>query len=127
MKKFSQKITESDITIDFKAERGENYSTDIEDLRDDMEDSVDFTKLEGEWEIDSIISVSQEPPKTNESSSIIVNADIAGKDVKRGDFIYITALIHRKGNSAYHQSQMGVLKTRIVDIYNSLLILNTLK
>jgi hypothetical protein len=118
MKKFTEINFKKDLNKD-------NISNDIENLDNQIEDSMhDNCKLDGEWEISSIIDISTEQP-VNEA--IIINADLGNKNVKRGDEIYITALIHRKGDTAYHQQQMGVLKVRVVDIYNSLFILNSLR
>jgi hypothetical protein len=123
MKKFTD-LTKKDSKLDFEKDKPSLISNDIEDLDNQISDEVEGTKLEGEWEIQSIIDVSTEPPKTNEA--IIVNADIGNKEIKRGEFIYITALINKKGRP-YHQSQMGVVKTRVVEIYNTLLVLNSIK
>ena len=123
MKKFST-ITDKDYSLDFeKSKKDKVLSTDISSLDNQIEDEIEGTKLEGEWDIINIIDVSKEMP-TNEA--IIINAELGDKTVKRGDYIYITALIQKKG-SQFHQNQMGVIKVRVVDIYNSLLMLNNLK
>jgi len=127
MKKFTDKKEEYE-SIEFnKDKRGSKLaSNDIETLDGQVEDTFKEFKVDGEWEIDEIIDVSKHEPVTNEA--IIINAELGQKGVKRGDFIYITALIHRKEQSAYyHQTQMGVIKCRITDIYNNLLVLNGLK
>jgi len=126
MKKFSkivEDITNKEVSIDFKKDKEEDLSNDITELDDQLSDEIKSTILDGEWEIVNIIDVSTEKP-TNES--IIINAELGNKEVKRGDFIYITALINKKGKP-YHQSQMGVLKVRVIEIYNTLLVLNSLR
>jgi hypothetical protein len=127
MKKFSENISDKDSSLEFKTGRKgkETTSHDVEKMDDMMADESEKTKLDGEWEIVSIIDVSKNEPDLNES--IIVNAELGDKSVKRGDYIYVTAMIHRKGGSAYHQQQMGVIRCRVVDIYNNLFILNNLK
>lgn len=123
MKKFSV-ITNKDYSLEFeKSKKDKELSSDISSLDDQIEDELDSSKLDGEWDIINIIDVSKEMP-TNEA--VIINAELGDKTVKRGDLIYITALIQKKG-STYHQNQMGVLKVRVVDIYNTLLILNNLR
>jgi hypothetical protein len=122
VKKFSD-ITKKDEFIDFKKNINQKLSTDVINLNTQIFDEISGTKLDGEWEIVNIIDVSIDKPA---NEAIIINAELGGKDVKRGDFLYVTALINKKG-AAYHQSQMGVLKVRIVEIYNSLLVLNSLK
>ena len=123
MKKFS-KIVDKDYSLDFeKSKKDKELSTDISKLDDQIDDEIEGTKLDGEWDIINIIDVSKEMP-TNEA--IIINAELGDKTVKRGDYIYITALIQKKGNQ-FHQNQMGCLKVRVVDIYNTLLMLNNLR
>jgi hypothetical protein len=97
---------------------------DLEKINDQIEDAVEDTKVNDEWVIDSIIDVSKNEPLTE---SIIINAELGDRTVKRGDDVYITAMLHRKANEPYHQQQMGVLKARITDIYNNLHILNTIR
>jgi len=126
MKKFSkivEDITNKETSIDFKKDKEEELSNDITELDDQVSDEVKSTILDGEWEIVNIIDVTTEKPM---NEAIIINAELGDKEVKRGDFIYITALINKKGRP-YHQSQMGVLKVRVVEIYNTLLVLNSLR
>lgn len=130
MKKFSD-ISDKDASMDFKKKKqSKDLSTDIDNLDDQVSDEVKSTILDGEWEIQSIMNVSTEPPSEDEIKSneaIIINAELGNEPVKRGDFIYITALINKRGSSSYHQSQMGVIKVRVVEIFNTLLILNQLR
>ena len=91
MKKFTERITDKNSKLDFERKGGETLSDDIEDLQSDMNDSAEETKLDGEWVIDSIIDVTKNDPNLNEA--IIVNAELGDKTVKRGDYIYVTALI----------------------------------
>lgn len=125
MKKFSS-ISDKTSSLDFKKDKSKNLSTDIEKLDDQLESEVQGTKLDGEWEIVSVIDVSTQKPNVNET--IIINAELGSGEIKRGEFIYITAQIKKPGQTqAYHQSQMGVIKVRVVDIYNTMSILNNLR
>lgn len=125
MKKFSD-ISDKNTSLEFKKDKPKTISNDVEKLDDQISNNIDGTKLDGEWEIVNVIDVSSnKPPHIDES--LIINAELGGKDVKRGDYVYITALIHRKGSGDYHQNQMGVLKARITDIYNNLFVLNSIK
>ena len=127
MRSFSENINDKEDSIEFKTKRGkkETTSSDVEKLDDLMGDEAQKTSLDGEWEIVSFIDVSKNEPDLNEA--IIVNAELGDKNVKRGDYIYVTAMIHRKGGAAYHQQQMGVIRCRVTDIYNNLFILNSLR
>jgi len=126
MKKFTENINDKETSLEFKTQRDEKEITsdDLDKIDKMIDDESDDTTVDGEWVIDSIIDVSKNQP-TNEA--IIVNAELGDKTVKRGDYIYITAMIHKKGSSPYHQQQMGVLKVRVTDIYNNLFILNSLR
>lgn len=134
MKKFTETlkndISDKKNSMEFDKDKEEDLSNDVEDLDDQIDDQVNSTKLEdGEWQIKSILSISNDPPTEEElkqNEAIVVNAELGSKPIKRGDYIYITALINKKGNYT-HQNQMGVVKTRIVEIYNSLLVLNQLR
>lgn len=128
MRKFSN-ISDKNSSLEFKKDKTNNLSNDIDSLDDQLSDEVKSTILDGEWQIDSILSISSEPPtedqiKSNEA--IVINAELGKEPVKRGDFIYITALINKRGSSMIHQSQMGVIKVRVVEIYNTLMVLNQL-
>lgn len=129
MKKFSD-ISDKNSSLEFKKDKAKDLSNDIDSLDDQLSDEVKSTILDGEWQIDSVLSISSEPPtedqiKSNEA--IVINAELGKEPVKRGDFIYITALINKRGSSMIHQSQMGVIKVRVVEIYNTLMVLNQLK
>lgn len=126
MRKFTENISDKTEKLDFesKKKKGDTLSDDVEEMQGELQDSAKSTKLDGEWEIASIIDVSKNKP-VNEA--IIINAELGDKTIKRGDDIYITAMIHRKGSTAYHQQQMGVVKVRVTDIYNNLFILNSLR
>jgi hypothetical protein len=124
MKKFTD-ITNKTSSIDFNKKKSKNLSTDIQSLDNQLESEVEGTKLDGEWEIVSVIDVSANPP-TNEA--LVINAELGSQEVKRGDYIYITAQIKKPGQTQmYHHSQMGVLKCQVRDIYNTMYILNSLK
>jgi hypothetical protein len=83
-------------------------------------DNVKLELVDGDWEIGQVIDVSTEPPI---DESIIVNPHLSGNPVKRGDFIYITAVLNKPGGRITPNS-VGVIKARVVDIYNSILPLN---
>jgi hypothetical protein len=122
MKKFSKLIKED--SIDFQKGEQVNISNDVNDLDSQIISGLDELKLDGSWEIESIIDVSMQEP-TNEA--IIINAELGNTQVKRGDFLYITAQLRKPGDTAFHQSKMGCIKVRVVEIYNTLMILNSLK
>ena len=102
-------------------------SDDVEELDDVLSKDELKDKLGGSWEIVSIIDVSVKEPVNENLKPIIINAEVGNRPIKRGEYIYITAQIKKPGQStAYHHSQMGVIKVRVIDIYNTMLVLNNL-
>ena len=92
-------------------------------------DKGEYEKIEGPVEIVKVLDIvkdEKEIKKIEEvASTPVVNTDISLKTVKRGDIIYVTALLEKPGSKASWTSQtMGVLKCRIVDFYYGLNILN---
>jgi hypothetical protein len=111
---------------EFKTDTNKPLSNDIEKL-DDILDTEGSKKLIGSWEIVSIVDISTKEPINEGLQPLIINAEVGNREIKRGEFIYITAQIKKPGQSTlYHHSQMGVIKVRIVDIYNTMTILNNL-
>lgn len=113
--------------IESKTKDQKELSTDIEDMNDDLIKDDKKKKLIGSWEIVSIVDISMEEPISESLQPLIINAEVGNREIKRGEYIYITAQIKKPGQStAYHHSQMGVIKVRVVDIYNTMLVLNNL-
>jgi|TARA_B110000483_G_C18162749_1_gene529961 hypothetical protein len=128
MKKFTKILEDKDREIEFESDDlKDGLSADIEELDDVLSKDELKDKLGGSWEIVSIIDVSVEEPVNENLKPIIINAEVGNRQIKRGEYIYITAQIKKPGQStAYHHSQMGVIKVRVIDIYNTMLVLNNL-
>lgn len=82
--------------------------------------------LDGEWEIEDIIAVSDEEPKELDEA-LVIGADFGGATVARGKKIYITARISKREDERAHRNQLVVIETRIVNIFQSLSVLNQIK
>jgi len=106
---------------------------DLENIENFDSSPEDFDPKE--WEIGEIIEIHDEDPHKSEEDrledSMKGNVDEAitfdtqvPKDVKRGDYIWITALIRRKGTSYNDPGRQAVIKVRVVDIYYGLAHLN---
>ena len=97
----------------------EPLSNDIELVELEGEDSETLDM--DEFEIESIIDViimDEKDYDNNKSESVTTHAGIDGKNYKRGDTIYITALVRKKDSTSFNSpAKTGVLKCRIVDIY----------
>jgi len=91
---------------------------------DDKDLEFDFKKIKlGEFEIESIIDIFHDPKDIKENFAGI-SSDLTKNEVKRGDTIYITAMIKKSGHSMTSPATQAVLKLRIIDIYNGLSYLN---
>lgn len=128
MKKFTKVLEDKDKEIEFESDDLKNgLSDDVEELDDVLSKDELKDKLGGSWEIVSIVDVSVKEPVNENLKPIIINAEVGNRPIKRGEYIYITAQIKKPGQStAYHHSQMGVIKVRVIDIYNTMLVLNNL-
>jgi hypothetical protein len=103
-----------------------NLSQDLENKELDL--TTD--KITEPVEIESIVDIFVEPDGDITSgldeNLIALNTDLANKEVKRGDVVYITAFIRREGQSMTSPSTQSVLKLRVIDIYQGLSQLNRL-
>lgn len=116
-------------------EYNESKSVEFEPLSDDIE-VIDIEGENGEkfdakeFEIESIIDViigddNIEYGNELTESTISTHADVSKKETKRGDILYITALLRKKGTTSFNSPAVqGVLKVRVVDIYYGLQYLN---
>ena len=99
----------------------------FKDLSEDIEKKkleIEFSKIEsGEFEIESIIDVFHDPKDIKENF-VGLQSDLTKKEVKRGDTIYITAMIKKPGHSMTSPATQAVIKVRFVDIYQGLSYLN---
>ena len=126
-KGFVKKDKEVTVDIDPGKERIESdtMSDDLSGLKDELNKVIKAE--DGEFEIVGINDVSLDEPleleNMIEEGATIINADI-NKEVKRGDILYITALLKKKN---VNWNSMGVIKVRIVDMYQGLSILNSLR
>lgn len=109
-----------------KIKKFQELSDDIEKEVLDLKDGEIKSKLNQKFEIESVIDVFTDPkdlPLT-ESGLVAMNADLSNKNIKRGDTVYITAMVKKEGQSFSSPSTQAVIKLRIVDIYHGLSYLN---
>jgi hypothetical protein len=131
IKKFNDYI--KTISEEISSEKGMDIKTDNkqETLSGDINlfKNIDLSRLEkidGEYTIIGIQDVSLTDPREKDpelKEAMIVNADLSGNTVKRGDTIWITAMIRK---DHFNMSSLIVIKTKIMDLYKNLSILNTL-
>lgn len=113
----------------------DDIEMDKEDLTDLENDKhlEDESEEKGEVEIESVLDViSEEDLEKYDSEDIIdvqenltKHMDLDGKDYKRGDIIYISALVRKPGSTSFNSpARTAVLKCRITDIHYGLQYLN---
>jgi hypothetical protein len=107
---------------EYKEEK--TLSDDIEIIDIENDEKIDFKEFEIEHIIDVILPEDLEQGNSIEEA-ITTHVDGGGKDYKRGDTIYISAMIRKKGTSSFNSpSRTAVLKCRITDIFFGLKYLN---
>jgi hypothetical protein len=100
------------------------------DLSDDIQSNdlnSDTEKLKGEYQIEEILDIFTDPkdiPVTESAGAIGINTDLSVKEVKRGDYVWITALLRKPGQSFTSPAVQGILKLRVVDMFYGLQYLN---
>lgn len=132
----------TDITTkfgDFKDKKTKKFDKDQEfqTLSDDIIaisrlDNGDYQKVKGPVQIVQITGVITDEDEIKRLDEIaggpVLNTDLSLKQVKRGDTIWLTALLQKPSSSTVYNSQtMSVIKARIVDIYYGLNKLNQMK
>lgn len=95
-------------------------------FKEDPDKTKTHEPLDGEWEIEDIVAVSDEEPKELDEA-LVIGADFGGATVARGKKIYITARISKREDERAHKNQLVVIETRIVNIFQSLRVLDRIK
>lgn len=115
--------------VNEEADDNQNLSDDIEVYKKGIEKD-EIEKLDTkEWQVKKIIDIIKDPKEIEElenqiqeaKGGTVLSTDISAKDVKRGDTLWLTAILAPKNKSvAYAPGTMGVLKVRVVDIFYGL-------
>ena len=82
----------------------------------------DVEKLSDEYYIENIIEIITDPDEIEKNEAILnLNDDITPKNIKKGDYVWMTALLKKKGTESYQsQSYTATIKMRVIDIYKGL-------
>jgi hypothetical protein len=104
-----------------KIKKYDELSSDIKDPK--LEDEIE--RLKGDYQIEEILDIFMDPKDIPiVEGAIGINTDLSVKEVKRGDYIWITALLRKNGQSFNSPAVQGVIKLRVVDIFYGLQYLN---
>lgn len=101
----------------------ENLSKDILFLQTEE----GYEKIKEPFEIVQITGIlsKEESDKIEESMVVHAGSTFIESEVKRGQTIYLTAILKKPGNS-YDANKQGVIQCRIVDIFLGLSKLNSI-
>lgn len=123
---------------DFKDRKNKNFEKDKEYqyLSDDIIaisklDNGEYVKIKEPIEIIQITGMLTDEDEIKKLDEIaggpVINTDLSLKQVKRGQEIWITALLQKPTSSVFNTQSIGLLKVRIIDIFYGLSKLSTLK
>jgi len=109
-----------------KIKKFQELSDDIKDPELlELEDGIVKSKSSDKYEIESIIDVFMDPKDIPISeTNVAFSPALGNKEVKRGDTVYITALVRKDGHSFSSPATQAVIKLRVLDIYHGLAYLN---
>jgi hypothetical protein len=108
----------------------------IKKYKDLSDDIVALSKLEdGTYEeIKEPVSILQvtgmitDPEEIKQiEEAFTLDTSLAIKDIKRGDILWLTALLERTSGSSINSQKLGVVKVRVVDYFFGLNKLNQVK
>jgi len=124
---------------DFKSKKIKNFDKykEFQPLSDDIIaisklDNGDYKKVEGPMEIVKITGIIDNPDDIKKLDEIaggpVLNTDLSLKQVKRGEIIWLSAIIQKpNSSSSYNTQTLCTIKARIVDWYTGLNKLNQMK
>ena len=91
-----------------------------------LDDKIDDYEKVKEIEIVQITGIISEEEASKIDENFVIHAgDFSGKDIKRGDSIYLSCLMKKPGLS-YTSNQQGVIKCRVSEIWFGLSKLNSI-
>lgn len=131
----------SDITTkfdEFKSKKVNDFekNDEYQSLSDDIIaisklDNGEYEKIKGPIEIVQITGMltdEDEIKRLNEiAGGSVISTDLALKQVKRGDTLWLTCLLQKPSTAVYNTQTLGCIKVRVSEIFFGLSKLSTLK
>lgn len=107
----------------FEKFKKDNLSDDILYIQNDE----GYEKVQGPFEIVQITGILSEEESNKIEENLVVHAGTTfiESEVKRGQIIYLTAILQKPGAS-YTNPTQGVIQVRVVDIFLGLSKLNSI-
>ena len=131
----------SDITSkfdDFKNKEVKKFDKDkvYQPLSDDVTalaklDTGEYEEIEGPVDITQILGIVTDPEEIKEiekavKENVTLDTSIIVKDIKRGQILWLTAMLQKSNTSSWNAQNLGVIKVRVVDYFTGLNKLRTL-
>ena len=131
----------SDITKkfgDFKDKEVKKFdkTKEYQPLSDDVValsklDTGEYEEIKGPVDIAQILGVVTDPEEIKEiekavKENVTLDTSIIVKDIKRGQILWLTAMLQKSNTSSWNAQNLGVIKVRVVDYFTGLNKLRTL-
>ena len=102
-----------------KIEKFTTFKKGISEIKP-IEEPIDI--LKGDYYIENILDIiTDEDEIAKNEAALVLDDSLAPKNIKKGDYIWMTALLKKKGTESYtSQSYTATIKLRVDDIYNGL-------
>jgi len=94
-------------------------------------DTGEYEEIKGPVNIAQILGVVTDPEEIKEiekavKENVTLDTSIIVKDIKRGQILWLTALLEKSNTSSWNAQNIGVIKVRVVDYFYGLNKLRTL-
>jgi len=131
----------SDITKkfgDFKDKEVKKFdkTKEYQPLSDDVValsklDTGEYEEIKGPVDIAQILGVVTDPEEIKEieksvKENVTLDTSIIVKDIKRGQILWLTAMLQKSNTSSWNAQNLGVIKVRVVDYFTGLNKLRTM-
>jgi len=123
---------------DFKDKEVKKFdkTKEYQSLSDDVTalaklDTGEYEEIEGPVNITQILGVVTDPEEIKEieksvKENVTLDTSIIVKDIKRGQTLWLTAMLEKSNTSSWNAQNLGVIKVRVVDYFYGLNKLRTL-
>ena len=95
-------------------------------------DTGEYEEIKGPVNITQITGVVTDPDEIKEiekavKENVTLDTSVVIKDIKRGDILWLTALLEKPKTASWNAQTLGVVKVRVVDYFMGLNKLRTIK
>jgi hypothetical protein len=84
-----------------------------------------YEKIEGPVEIVQILDIVKDPKEIEKiEEGIVMDTSLSIKEIKRGQMLYLTALLQKPGTASFTQQTISIVQVRVIDYWFGLNKLN---